>query len=82
MGTVVHKVAPALASEESHEDEEPFKFQQHWVGARDYVSSDEETDNDSSPPGKDAQSDPHLEVTGTQSVLAYEWCHDLHNDDL
>lgn len=81
LGTVVHKVAPALASEETYEDEEPFKFQQHWVGARDYVSSDEETDSDSSPHGKDAQSEPNLEVTGTQIVLAYQRCHDLRNVD-
>ena len=81
MGTVVHKVAPALASEESYEDEEPFQFQQHWVGARDYVSSDEETDSDSSAHGKVAQSDPNLEVTGIQTVLAYQLRHDLRNVD-
>lgn len=39
LGTVVHKLHPV---EEAKEGEEPFTFQQHWIGARDYVSSEEE----------------------------------------
>ena len=43
LGTVVHKVVPATeCEEEEEEDGQAFPFQQHWVGARDYVSSDEE----------------------------------------
>ena len=59
LGTVVHKLIPPEIPQE--EEVEAFTFQQHWVGARDYVSSDEESDNDGTAPprGKDAD----LEVT-------------------
>lgn len=38
------------------EEEEPFTFQRHWVGSRDYVSSDDDSDSESSaaPQNKDA----------------------------
>ena len=39
LGTVVHKLVPP-----EKEEETPFTFQQHWVGARDYISSDEESE--------------------------------------
>ncbi len=51
-----------MKSEDHHHQEgEPFTFQQHWVGARDYVSSDEESEG-SSADEKDAQADPNLQV--------------------
>ncbi len=63
LGTVIHKVAPAAKSEDHHHEEgEPFTFQQHWIGARDYVSSDEECEDGSSADEKDAKADPNLEV--------------------
>ena len=63
-------VAPAAKSEDHHNEEgEPFTFQQHWIGARDYVSSDEESEG-SSADEKDAKPDPHLEV--------WSWKHAMH----
>lgn len=58
LGTVVHKLLPP----ETHmEDEEPFTFQQHWVGARDYVSSDDECETKTS--ATKQKRDAELEVT-------------------
>lgn len=51
---------------EAAEEEMPFTFQQHWIGARDYVSSDEEADvegsADTTKAGLDS-SQANLEVT-------------------
>lgn len=58
LGTVVHKLVPP----ETHmEDEEPFTFQQHWVGVRDYVSSDDESETRGS--ATEQKRDVELEVT-------------------
>lgn len=74
LGTVVHKVKPAVeAHADAHVDigEEPFTFQKHWVGARDYVSSEEEeeatpTEKDESDRAEHAQArgsnEPDTEV--------------------
>lgn len=43
LGTVVHKLKPTV---EVDEFAEPFRFQQHWVGARDYVSSEDEEEQE------------------------------------
>lgn len=60
LGTVVHKLLPA--DEATHEEEEePFTFQQHWVGARDYVSSGEESDGEGH--GKGQTKEPKLRVS-------------------
>lgn len=72
LGTVVHKVAPDVEPEE--EDTGPFTFQQHWVGARDYVSSDEESaDVDSANKPKPDSTQANLEVTNSnlQSSLQF-----------
>ena len=54
LGTVVHRVPSAVDT--THEDEEKhFTFQQHWVGARDYVSSDEDD--------REQTQNPELEVS-------------------
>ena len=46
----MHKVKPAAEAHAGDETgEEPFTFQQHWVGARDYVSSDEEEEEEAAP---------------------------------
>lgn len=44
LGTVVHRVTPRTEPEASAEGD--FPFQQHWVGARDYKSSDEESEEE------------------------------------
>ena len=60
LGTVVHKVLPA--DEATHEEEEePVTFQQHWVGARDYVSSDEESETEG--PDKGQTKEAELQVS-------------------
>lgn len=81
MGTVIHKVAPAVKSTDHHHEEgEPFTFQQHWVGARDYVSSEEESEDGSSADEKDAKSDPNLEViVGACYALTLQWQHGIIN---
>ena len=79
MGTVIHKVAPA-AKPDNHDNEEgeSFTFQQHWVGARDYVSSEEESEDGSSAAEKDTQSDPNLEVIMQACyALTYQWQHGM-----
>ncbi len=94
LGTVIHKVAPAAKSEDHHhEEEEQFTFQQHWIGARDYVSSDEESEDGSSADEKDAKSDPNLEVIveACYALAAWNGCvqptlmlhhqHHLHHCD-
>ena len=55
LGTVVHRVPPKVEIQES--SEVPFTFQQHWVGERDYVSSDEEAADVNEAPTR-----PNLEV--------------------
>lgn len=52
----------AKSTDHHNEEGEPFTFQQHWIGARDYVSSDEESEDGSAADEKDAKSDPNLEV--------------------
>ena len=59
LGTVVHKLIPPEIPQE--EEVEAFTFQQHWVGARDYVSSDEESENKGPATPRDKNAD--LEVT-------------------
>ena len=59
LGTVVHKLVPPEIAQK--EEEEPFTFQQHWVGARDYVSSDEEPENEDAAMRQNKDAD--LEVT-------------------
>lgn len=59
LGTVVHKLLPPALPQK--EEEEPFTFQQHWVGARDYVSSDEESENEGAAVRQNKDAD--LEVT-------------------
>jgi len=68
-------VAPAVKSEDHHkEEEEPFPFQQHWIGARNYVSTDEESEDGSSADEKDAKSDPNLEVIMEACyALTFQW---------
>ena len=60
LGTVVHRLLPPESSREK-EEEEPFRFQQHWVGARDYVSSDEDSESEASTLRQNKDAD--LEVT-------------------
>ena len=63
LGTVVHKLVPAETPQK--EEEEPFTFQQHWVGARDYVSSDEESENEGAAMKQNKDADlevSHLEL--------------------
>lgn len=75
LGTVVHKLVPP----ETHmEDEEPFTFQQHWVGATDYVSSDDESEAKSSATKQNR--DTELEVTTPEqscgpldAILLFIW---------
>ena len=59
LGTVVHKLIPPEIPQE--EEVQAFTFQQHWVGARDYVSSDEESENEG--PAKPREKNADLEVT-------------------
>jgi len=85
LGTVIHKVAPAVKSEDHyHEEGEPFTFQQHWVGARDYVSSDEESEDGSSADEKDAKADPNLEVIMEEAchALTFQWQHGMDTSSL
>lgn len=69
LGTVVHKLKPVV---EEDEGEEPFTFQQHWVGARDYVSSEEEeqaSDAEADVPADlNPTSPPNSEVTCISAV--------------
>lgn len=60
MGTVIHKVAAAKPEDHHSKEGVPFTFQQHWIGARDYVSSEEESEDASSADEKD--SEPHLDL--------------------
>lgn len=59
LGTVVHRLTPPESSQQEEEGE-PLQFQRHWVGARDYVSSDDDSDSEDPAPKQD-KSD-HLEV--------------------
>lgn len=72
-------MAPAAKSTDRHSEvEKPFTFQQHWIGARDYVSSDEESEDGSSADKKDAKADPNLEVIVAASyALTLQWQHGM-----
>lgn len=59
LGTVVHKLVPPDSSVQGDEGE-PVTFQRHWVGARDYVSSDDDSDSESSASAQSKSA--HLEV--------------------
>lgn len=73
LGTVVHKLNPV---QEDDEGLEPFTFQQHWVGSRDYVSSEDEAsdcEHDSLEKASPS-SPPNSEVTGIAAVLFLYEC--------
>ncbi|KAL3149982.1 hypothetical protein ABBQ38_013338, partial [Trebouxia sp. C0009 RCD-2024] len=59
LGTVVHKLVPPDSSVQGDEGE-PVTFQRHWVGARDYVSSDDDSDSESSASAQSKSA--HLEL--------------------
>ncbi|KAA6419520.1 MAG: GTP-binding Obg [Trebouxia sp. A1-2] len=70
LGTVIHKVAAAKPEDHHSKEGVPFTFQQHWIGARDYVSSEEESEDASSADEKD--SEPHLDLQLLADLVQHE----------